>query len=265
MFTYQLFFCVSDPPSINDLLNTYDQFDPEPILQRAVAAKQRVDQYVNDAPRYRRPQTALADPFPSSNRPQTNQRRGSTGNPSQILDLNDFPSTNRSDPYAIRQRYPNGPTADPKTGDYTISPRPTHRTVSLPQNDRFLTVNVPKVDTSALDSVLHSPGRGSEPPVHLQRPRTQDDFFTTSPLNRRRLDLEGDYYSDDPMSKASPNWKNSFGNMREKFGPNTDFSDADDDPIFRSAMTMPRNGQRIGNNFLTKSASQNTLDHSPNE
>jgi hypothetical protein len=74
------------------------------------------------------------------------------------------------------------------------------------------------------------------------------------------------------MSKATPNWKNSFTNMRDKFGGNPDFSDAEDDPLFRgvfatdgSSMTMPRNGQRMGGNYLTKSASQNTIDRRPND
>lgn len=177
------------------------------------------------------------------------------------IDLNDFPSTNRGDPYSLRQRYPNGPTADPKLNDYGLSPRPTHRTVSLPQNDRWLSVSVPKnnpVDTSILDSVLHSPGRGSEPPTYLQRPRTQDDFFATVPSNRRLLDFENEYFSDTPM-KATSTWKNTFGNIRDKFGGNGDFIDVEDEALFREA-ALPRNGQHLGGNYLAKSASQNTVD-----
>ncbi|KAI6192008.1 EF hand family protein [Aphelenchoides bicaudatus] len=256
-----------NPPSVLDLLHTYDQFNPEPILQRAVAASERVAQYVNETPRFRRPQTALADPFPSTNRPQSTSRRGSTG-ASTTVDLKDFPSTNRGDVYALRQRYPNGPTANPNINDYNLSPRPTHRTVSLPQNNQWLNVQIPNsaVDTSALDSVLQSPGRGSEP-VHLQqRSRTQDDFF--APLGvkaRRHLDLDNEYFSDDPMAKATSNWKNSFANVRDRFGD----SDVEDEPLFRSSfatdgsVTMPRNGQKP--NFLSKSASQNTLERRPND
>lgn len=227
---------------------------------------------VNDAPRFRRPQTALADPFPSSNRHQSAPRRGSTG-ASAIIDLNDFPSTNRGDVYALRQRYPNGPITNPGTNDYNLSPRPTHRTVSLPQNaqsDRWLSVQVPKtlaVDTSALDSVLHSPGRGSEPPAHLQqRPRAQDDFFAPLGVKARKyLDLENDYYSDDPMAKTTNNWKNSFANVRDRFGGD---SDVEEEPLFRSvfatdgSVTVPR-GQKP--HFLSKSASQNTIERQPND
>lgn len=253
-----------DPPSIHDLLNTYDQFDPKPLLEKAVAASERVAQYVNDAPRFRRPQTALANPFPSSNRSYSAPRRSSTGTSSAILDLNDFPSTNRGDRYSFIQRYPNGPTID--QNDYNLSPRPTHRTVSLPQNDRWLSIQVPKsetVDTSALDSVLHSPGRGSQPP-HLQHPRAQDDLF----VPRNYLDLESDYFFDDLMAKTTPNWKNSFANVRERFGGNPDFSDTDED--FRGAfatnestVTIPINGRQA--HFLSKSASQNTIDRHPHD
>jgi hypothetical protein len=228
------------------------------LLQRAVATSERIAQAVNEKPQFRRPQTALADPFPSTTRPRppdppsANPRRGSASG--GIVDLNDFPSTNRGDPYSLRQRYPNGPTLD---SDPTLSPRPTHRTASFPANrssSDWLSVSVP-VDTSALDSVLHSPGRGSEPPGYNQQQRYYPQF-----------ESESDYYSDDPMAKTTNNWKNSFANVRERFGG--DLSDGDEDfrGIFATdgSLTVPRNGSRNGN-FLAKSASQNTIDRRQND
>ncbi|KAI6205060.1 hypothetical protein M3Y94_00749800 [Aphelenchoides besseyi] len=274
--------------SLHELLNSFDQFDPEPILQRAVQATQRAARYLGEEPQFqRRPNTALGNPLssvdrstnetqPSANYLANNTRRGSAGttsNPtSRVVDLRDFPSTNRGDPRAFRSRHPNGVTILGEPYQSSESPRPTHRTASFPtpptaQKQRpadWLSVSVSSptqsVDTSALDAVLHSPGRGSEPPGHLQR-RPQSAL----PFDDFRSQREDQNDSEDPMSKTTTDWQKRFDNVRERFGDASAALNDVEAALSRftnfstdGSTTIPRNGNRGG--FLSKSASQNTMD-----
>ncbi|KAI6229706.1 hypothetical protein M3Y99_01145700 [Aphelenchoides fujianensis] len=281
--------------SLHELLNSFDHFDPEPLLQRAVQATQRAARYLGEAePQFaRRPNTALGNPFPSGCRPLAVvrpplvRRHDRRAPPARVVDVRDFPSTNRGDPHAFRSRHPNGPTISGRALPPARIPPPPHRTSSFPappvgQQQRpaerpldWLSVSVPptstpaaSVDTSALDAVLHSPGRGSEPPVQ-RRPQSAlpfGDFRTRKEEEPPTTDED----ADDPMGKTTAGWQKRFDNVRERFGDATAALDDVEAALNRftsfatdGSTTVPRNGANRGG-FLAKSASQNTMDRRNN-
>lgn len=105
------------------------------------------------------------------------------------------------------------------------------------------------VDISALDSALHSPGRGTEVPASS----------TNGGLSGFYTNGEDDF---DDMAKTTPNWRNSFSAVRDRFGNEAGRQESPA-PNFSTSgsMTMPRpkqNGSPAPT--IIKSASQGTFD-----
>lgn len=120
----------------------------------------------------------------------------------------------------------------------------------LARNTRSFGSSSQGVDISVLDSVLHSPGRGTEIPPRSSVSTTRTGFQAS----------EADYY--DEMAKTTPNWRNSFSAVREQFKNDTERHESPV-PNFASngSMTMPRqklNGSPASS--LLKSASQPTFN-----
>uniref|UniRef100_A0A1I7SLM1 ZM domain-containing protein n=2 Tax=Bursaphelenchus xylophilus TaxID=6326 RepID=A0A1I7SLM1_BURXY len=182
-----------DPPSINELVNTLENFDPEPLLQRAVKAQQRVEELSNSIKPQRRPNTVLGEPyyngdtrtFPSFGRKKSN------GN----VDFNDFPSNRRDS-----KRFPGLSTATISTD----TSKPTDCSISASTNNLLNIDTRPthrNIDVSQLDTVLQSPSSGSQPPNRLHSTASFDP---------------------DNFYQSREEWRDPFFNMRDRFGNDRD-------------------------------------------
>ncbi|CAD5230057.1 unnamed protein product [Bursaphelenchus okinawaensis] len=183
-----------DPPSINELVNTLENFDPEPLLQRAVKAQQKVEELTKSLPQ-RRPNTVLGEPYYNSESRvfPSFARKSSNGN----VDFNDFPSNRRDS-----KRFPGLSTATvsadtSKPTDCSIS-NSTHNLLNVDTRPNLQTRNI---DVSQLDSVLQSPSSGSEHPnrLHSSTSFDPDNFFN-----------------------SADEWRDSFYKMRDRFGRDRD-------------------------------------------
>lgn len=233
-----------------------DDLDPDSLLQRAVRAQQRVEQLAERAgiqPRPRRPNTVLGEPlFLQGRRSGLDQhqpsfpRRGSNGS----VDFADFPSNRRE---AVKQS-PLLSTATVSAGrsepNCTISP-PSATTVR-----RDLSLNTQpqprnRLDVSALDTALHSPGSGSQPP---NRTSLLDPPATSSPF---AADLRA-------MAERE-HWRDTLASLKERIrneGLRADLGDdffgTSSNAAGSSTSTMPRRG--FAHSSVAKSSSQNNLD-----
>ena len=195
---------------------------------------------------YRRPSSALADPFVHSN----NSTPAPIVQGAKSIDPLRQQNRERIQPLHIRSPFAN---------DTPDQPRPTHRTFSEPNTEPPHTLDI--LSTSLYDP--NSPyytKRQSHPQQNQPQSRTQDYHLNNNNFQKSYFS-DSDDFLDDDMNRTTANWKNSFAAMRDRFGSKEKSPDESKDLPFgfdysfasNGSLTMPRS------RGLLKSASQSTI------
>jgi hypothetical protein len=219
---------------------------------------------------YRRPSSALADPFvhtnsnsvPSNNYYQNGTNTIGSGQKISIA-IDPLRQQNRERIQPLNIRNPFAGSSNNNGNDFA-DPRPTHRTFSEPNSQPPHTLDI--LSTSLYDPsspYYSSSARQPQPQQQVHQEPQQREYNNNNNFQKSHFSDSDDIYFDDDgdMSKTTANWKNSFAAMRDRFGSKEKTPDESNDHLpfgydhsFASngSLTMPRS------RGLLKSASQSS-------